>query len=458
MSHIEPYGGQEALLIHESTHDTFDSEKHLNWLCNNAGLGAYAHGRIHQDIGTIYVGDLIHKRGHKMTDDVLLMEEQALDSMGEPLSAPSRMGKLMAVEILPTMSTANGEGDLIAYYQKGVVAFNTHETPRETRADGNGKITQQGWDSKRLVNHLLNKVGSVGRYAVAVLTRDHFFRSIYGLHFLKVVLGEGTFNSENINIISQDISPILERDVFLEGAACGVWFDGHREFASTGLIKNEKFSSSSYGRGFVSWNQAVGFTEDRTPINAWEGLWIVDKGIEGIHKFVDIGLGNAYGFICSDTEWNLQLGTLKKDLDVDRRSGDIPIKWSFETGQFAPLGLDKRGDIKGGTFEATYSDASQIVQLWIRTDVATEWALWTTIQPCDKKKKIAQKLRLMADLSKPPLKYRECSWFQIKVNGIGYFEDPLFSLDFSPTTVKSGRKSCTIIDESNDNYFELRED
>ncbi|MFK5283998.1 hypothetical protein ACI3PL_30915, partial [Lacticaseibacillus paracasei] len=79
------------------------------------------------------------------------------------------------------MQTANGEGDLIAYHENGVVAFNTHEAPRETRVAGDGSIVQKGWDTKRLVNHLLNKVSAVGRYAVAVLPRDHFFRSAFGL-------------------------------------------------------------------------------------------------------------------------------------------------------------------------------------------------------------------------------------------------------------------------------------
>lgn len=404
----------------------------------------------------IYVGDMIHKRGHRVTDDVLLMEEQALDSMGEPLTAPSRLGKLMAIAILPTMNTANGEGDLIAYYQKGVVAFNTYEAPRQTRYDGNGTVIQEGWDSKRLINHLLNTVGAVGRYAVAELTRDHFFRSIYGLHFLKVVLGEGTFNSETINVISQDVSPILNQDKFLEGAATGYWIDGNRMFATTGMVKNEKYSSSSYGRGFVSWNQAVTFSEDRTPGSAWEGLWVVDKGIEGIHKFVDTD--KDFGFIASDRKWNVVLGKIKKTLETDRRNGGpIPIEWSFDTAQFAPLGLDKRGTIRGGTFEATYSETSQVVRLWIRTDVATDWRLWTTIQPCDKKKKITQRLRLMEDLTKPPISHRECTWFQIRVEGVGYMDAPLFSLDFDPTTVKSGRKSCVVLDDEETNYFTLND-
>lgn len=384
------------------------------------------------------------------------MEEQALDSMGEPLSAPTTLGGLRAMAVLPTMNTANGEGDLIAYYERGVVAFNTHEAPRETRFDGNGAIVQRGWDMKRLVNHLLNRVGAVGRYAVAVLTRDHFFRSPFGLHFLKVILGEGTFNSENTNRISQDVDPLLELDTELNGAATGFWIEGNRMLATTGLVADEYQSSSSYGRGFVVWNQAVSYTEDRTPIPTWEGLWLMDPEIKGIHKFVDVG---RYGFISSDANRNLYLSTIQKKLDADRRGGkSIPIRWQMTTGQFAPQGLDKRGSISDGTLEVVVSEASQMIRIYIRTDVATNWRLWTQFYPCDKIKGDKQKLRLLQSLGKPPISHRECTWFQVKVTGTGRVDDVSLSLDFSPTIGKASRSQCPVIDALEDNYFDLYND
>ena len=453
MNHIEPYGGKQALLIHESSHDTFDTSRNLNWLANKAGLGVYAHGRVHQDLGSIYVGDMVHKRGHLTTEDVLLQEEQALDSMGEPLSAPSRLGKLIALAMLPTMSTANGEGDLIAYYERGVVAFNTHEAPRETRFDGNGAVIQRGWDSKRLVNHLLNTVGAVGRYSVAVLTRDHFFRSVFGLHFLKTVIGEGTFNNESTNRISQDVDPILEKDEFLEGAACGQWIHGTRLFATTGLTRNDWYSTTSFGRGFVSLNQAIEFTNDRTPIPAWEGLWLMDSGMSAIHKFTTVTSNKDYGFIASDGDRHLKLGTIRKTLEEDFREKAIPIEWNLETGQFAPLSLTRRGSISEAVLELVLSESSQTVRVLIRTDVATDWKLWTTIKACDKMKKSTQRLRVMESLGRPPLSHRECTWFQIRLEGSGYASDISLDLDFSPTTTKSGRKSCAVVDDTNTDYF-----
>lgn len=461
-NHIQPFGGKQALYIHESGHDTLDETKHKNWLVGNAGLGIYAHGRIHQQLGnTIYVGDLVHKRGHLMTDDLLLMEEQALLSCGEPLSTNSRLGPLMALAVLPTMSTANGEGDLIAYYRHGVVAYNTFEAPRESRYDGEGNITQKGWDTKRLVNHLLNTVSAVGRRAVAVLTRDHLFRSTRGLHFLKVITGEGTFNSENVNKISQDVQPILDQDPveLLDGAVVAFWLYGDRMFATTGLTKNLCYSSSSYGRGFVSWNQATTFTEDRTPRPVWEGLWVVDNGIEGIHAFVESTLlpsKTSFGFLASKRDKELQLATIISGKEVDTRDGvDIPIEWSLETAQAAPEGLSTLKAIQGCTLEGVYSSASQKVRVLIRTDVASDWAVWKTFSPCDKVKQPGQRLRLAESLGKPPTSHNEATWVQLRVEGIGFAEICLIDLDYSTTVVKSGRKQCSVVGAAEKNFFEI---
>lgn len=437
---LKPYGGKEALLTYESPHDTFDAKNHKNWLLHEAGLGVYAHGRIHQEhCGLIHVGDMVHKRGHRTTQDVLLMEEQALDSMGEPLSIPTRLGDLKAMAILPSMNTANGEGDLIAYYERGVVAFNTHESPRESRFDGDGKLVQRGWDFKRLVNHLLNAVGCVGRYAVATLTRDHFFRSIYGLHFLKVILGEGTFNSENTNRISQDVDPLLARDRNLEVAATGFWIGGNRMFATTGLVENG-------GKGFVVFNQAITYTEDRTPIPAWEGLWLPSAGV--VHKFME------NGFVVG-VDNRIELAVLRKSLQSDRRKGvDVPIRWQMTTGQFAPLGLDKRGAISDGVLEVVVSDKSENIQIYLRTDQQNEWRLWTQLKTCQKE----GRKRIQQSLGKPPAIYRECTWFQVRVQGVGFMESMEFEIDFSPTTRKMGRNSCTVITSEEEDYFNLYDD
>lgn len=410
--HVAPYFGRQALLTYDSSHDTFVWENHRHFLEGNAGIGVYAHGRIHQEIGyTIYVGDMIHKRGPQVSDDLLLMEEQYLQSMGEPLSTNSRLGGLVAMAVLPTMNTANGEGELIAYYENGVVSFDTAKAPRETRHDGEGVVIQKGWDSMRLVSHLLNVVSCVGRYALAVLPRDHFFRSRFGLHFLKISLGEGSFNSENVNRISTDIDPILEADTLPEKSTLGFWSEGHRMFASVGE-----------GRGMVSWNQALTYTEDRTPLSAWEGLWTLPVGTT-IHKFEDWG---GFGFVCS----------VGKDLHFARLDKDKEYTgpWSFETARFAPSGMGTRSTISRMFIEGIFSDNFTVL---IRTDLQGEWLTWKNV-------KVDKRVLLSEPLGQPPQKCIECTWVQIRVEGVGYAELRNLDIDFSASVEKMSRSSTVV--------------
>lgn len=445
---LQPYFGKQALSTFDGSHDTFDETKHVNWLVNNAGLGIYVHGRIHQQLGSsIYVGDLIHKRGHLATDDLLLMEEQALLSMGEPLATNSRLGDLVSLAVLPTMNTANGEGDLIAYYQFGVVSYNTFESPRESRFDGQGQQIQKGWDTKRLVNHLLNHVSAVSRYAVVTLTRDHLFRSVRGLHFLKVVLGEGTFNSENVNRVSTDIDPILEQDKDLSGAAVGFWIAGDRMFATTGLIADASFSTTSFGRGFVSWHQAVSFTEDRTPVPAWEGLWVVDPGVRGVHKFSNDGI------IVSDNDRRLFHGLFDKSaLDDSRAAETIPVEWSLETARVAPDGINSKIAIKGCVLEFACRTTTRI-RVLIKTDNTGVWVPWKTLTIPDKVRTTDQLYLFTESLGEPPQKCREATWAQVRVEGVGATEIRLIELDYSPNTVKSGRTQSYVADNAEIDFF-----
>lgn len=462
MSEFQIQGAETAQSIVESSHDTFHDFK--NWLVNSAGVGIFANGRIHQQSGNqIYVGDLIHKRGHKKTDDILLMEEQATFSHGEALSVPSRAGKLLAMEIMATMSTANGEGELIAYYENAVVSFNTAESPRETRSDGKGEVIQRGWDSKKLVSHLLNTVSAVGRYAVAAMPRDHFFRSVFGLHLLRITVGDGSLKTEQINRVSQKVDPLLDEDDrnLLRGVATGYWVEGNRVFATTGLISDERFAATACGRGFVSWNQATTFTEDLTPIAAWEGLWTVDNGIAGIHWFGDPGiapLDRNFGFLCSDTDGRILFASITSGSKRDYRDGKaLPIEWSFETGAVTGAeSLAGWSTVTDGRIAGVFSGAKSRVRVLIRTDIQPEWKKWHEFSPCGEKEISGlQEFHVSEPLGKPPEAYRTGTWFQVRVEGIGAAEVHVIDLDMSSESSKSGRSKCAVVGRSGKDFFEI---
>lgn len=455
-------GGECAAGVVEDSHDTFAFDKHRNFLVNSAGIGIYMHGRVHQQSGNaIFVGDLIHARGNRATDDLLLMEEQAKLSCGEPLTVRSSYGGLRAMAVLPAMGTANGEGDLVAYYEGGVVFFNTHAAPRETKTDGEGKVVTEGWDTKRLVDHRLNRVSATGRYAVAVLPRDHFFRSFFGLHFLSLSLGTGTFNSEQINTVSTDVEPILSADdvTLLGGTACGFWLHGNRMFATTGMSEDPAVSAAPFGRGMVVWNQAVTFTEDRTPRPAWEGLWTFDNGITGVHWLGDIGVrpvAGAFGFIASDVGQELHFASIEPEARVDHRGDEeIPIEWSFETGQFHNGTLQQTKVLKGGSAEFVFFSTLQKVRVLVRTDRQDEWIRWKEFAPTAKARTPRQSLLETVDLGMPPAACKEATWFQVRVEGLGAAEVRSIDLEITEGVNKAGRNNCVVSGAPERDYFEI---
>lgn len=446
-----------------STHDTFIFDKHKNFLANSAGLGAYVHGRIHQQGEyDILVSDLIHKRGHKSTDDILLMEEQMNPSHGDSLSVSSKLGQLRALAPLAATNTANGEGDLIAYYDNGVVSFNTFQFPRETRATAEGETIQEGWSFKRMVSHVLNTVSAVGRYAVATLPRDHLFRSKFGLHLLRITAGNETFRDESINTISQDVQPILDTDSAreLRGAAVGHWVEGSRMLATTGLHASYAHSSSPMGKGFVSFNQAVSYTEDRTPIPSWEGLWICNNEIEGIHSFHHLSeptSHNKFGFLCSDRDTNIYFAEITDNLEKDW-IGDTPyqVEWELETKQEAMRDLGKLKELTDARLELITSDKDAKVEVLIRTDRASEYKSWRKFDfsECADGSQVLKN----ATLGKPPVDYREASWYQLKVRGLGKVRIQQFELDYSSDNRQISRDTtCLKRGKHCDNYFEIND-
>lgn len=465
MDELRPHGGEAALETHTGSHDTFDNAKHRNWLVNGAGLGVYAHGRVHQQVGSlVFVGDLIHKRGYRLTDDILLMEEQDTLSYGEPLSVSSRMGDLVALAVMPTMSSANGEGNLMAYYEGGVVAFDTFQSPRETRHDGDGRVIQQGWDSRRLVNHLLNTVSAVGSNAVAILPRDHAFRSFRGIHFLSLTLGQESFRSENVNTVSTDVAPLLDADApdLLHGSAVGFWPYGNRVMCTVGMRESEAVSALPYGPGIAVWNQAVTYTEDRTPVAAWEGVWTLDYNMAGIHKFVELSRrpnAESFGFVCSDNDAHVYTGKFDATLETDLRDDkEIPIEWALETAQFAPQGIAGAFHIKDLTIEGIFANSSQRVRISIRTDRNNEWEVWREFKACDLAKKAKHRLRVTESIGLPPLSHREATWVQVRVEGIGYAEIVLIDLDVSASTGKLGKRNCVAVSTVKPNYLALHDE
>lgn len=424
----------------QHSHDTFIDSKHRNFLINGAGLGVYWNGRVHQQgPHGIYVGDLIHKRGELGTSDVVLMEEQSCE---DSLSTNSRMGALRALEGVAQMNTPNGEGQLVGYYDGGIVQYNTFYFPRASEFDATGKRIESGWDTKQMVSHSCNVVTATGRYAVGKLPRDHFFRSGFGVHVLSRVLGVEFMNDEPINIVSDEVSNILNEDDpgFLHGAAAGCWFGGHRWFMTTGLKYSKSHSSSPLAKGFVSWNKVWGKTVDKTPLAAWEGAWVVDNGIEGIHCFVHTGMRDdfgCFGFLCSDTDKNLWFAAIREVGFNDIRGGiSIPVPWALETGRFNFNDDTRTKILVDGRFEGVFQTSGSKVSVFVRTNNNPNWSKWKTFEGSTVDLKPNERFKLSKTLGKPSPPVVEATWFEFRIEGSGSTEITGFDVEISEGSSK----------------------
>lgn len=435
----------------DHSHDTFQDSKHRNFLANNAGVGIFWNGRVHQQGQyVIYVGDLIHKRGHLGTTDIVLMEEQ---SLCDPLSTNSRMGALLALEGVPRMGTANGEGNLIGYYENGVVEFNTFQKPRIQQRNAKGEpLGEVGWDLRQMVTHNCNTISATGRYAVGVLPRDHFFRSGFGIHVLSRVLGVEFLNDEPVNVISDEVSIVLDKDKpeLLHGAAAGNWLKGHRWFMTTGMKQDVKISSSPAGAGFVSFNRVWGRTQDNTPQPVWEGVWVVDKGQFGIHRFITTGNRDdygAFGFLSSDPDKNIWFASMSQGWRDSRDGKSIPIPWAFETGRYNLGDTTRSKTLVEARIEGLFRIKGGKVKVFVRTDKAPKWAKWKEFGTLEKELPAGQSLHLSVPIGSPPESCEDATWFEFRVEGTEAAEITGFDVEFSEGTGKMDAADFLVVPE-----------
>ena len=301
---------------------------------------------------------------------------------------------------------------------------------------------------QRITNVALRKIGAVGNFAVTQLISDLFFRSYFGLHFLRRVLGTGTFNDETTNTVSQDVEPLLRLDRGkLSGASVGHWAEGSRFLATTGM-EETPYSSRTSGKGFVVMNQATTYTEDRTPREAWEGVWVPANGAL-VHKF-ESGPNDIEGdgFIASKVD-ELVFGEFTTK-HTGQEDGQL-IPWCVVSAAFAFSGLNTRSAIKSGVLDLVFDETTQDVEVLVRTDTCKEFRPWSRLDVQTKGRKTAA-----LALGQPHKDVREFTWAQFLIRGRGYFEINNFTVDAVSTTEKAYAKTKGVsVVQADLDYFNL---
>ena len=426
--------------------DTLCKDSWVHWLINSSGVSAYIHGRIHQSFGRrLYVSDVIYKRGINVNQDILRMWEQSQACYGDVQCVSTRAGDITALEVLPATASPNGEGELVAYTERGVFTFNTFEYPRKTEISPVGEVLSKGWAYKRLKNQRMTTITACGRYAVAVSPRDHFFRSKYGLFSLKMSLESGTLKDEPIDNLSWQVKSLLQQsDELLKGVSTGYWIEGQRIFTSTEMTFEASTAVESFGRSFAVYNKKVTQTIEGTPIQGWEGVWSAPN--LNIHRFMPND-GQEFCFIASnnDIDNNFELVNILPDAVNDTLQDGTPeeIAWELETGKYNFGSTTNLTTIQDGYFEAIVKSRTFQFKIFVKTDKTLCYKEWKTIQgPCDKE---GETFFIGYPLGRPDSLTREAAWYQFRIEGLGAVEIHGFNVDVALGDSKINKTVCTPI-------------
>lgn len=131
--------------------------------------------------------------------DVLHFSEHGFINEGGDLIIPAELGQIRALTFLPVQDTAAGQGDLVAFCERGAATFAV-SLPRTTWKE------TQGFQKILFLN-----VGMVGE-SVCPVNGDLYFRSMDGNGIRSYRNARAEFAGAGQTPLSSEIDPILTRD------------------------------------------------------------------------------------------------------------------------------------------------------------------------------------------------------------------------------------------------------
>jgi hypothetical protein len=131
--------------------------------------------------------------------DLLLLTEHTFLAEGGSFKPPGDMGRITALAFVPVQDTATGQGDLIAFCERGSASFAVAVPRNEWKAtQGFQRVLFQG-------------IGSASP-EIALVNGDLFFRSKEGNGIRSYRSARADANSYGQTPLSAEISPILDQD------------------------------------------------------------------------------------------------------------------------------------------------------------------------------------------------------------------------------------------------------
>ena len=373
------FQAENYLIVQQPTNNTliYDGEGKSRWsdgindtnrdaseLCNAAGAGVYAHGRIHQVVAgrRIFVGDIIHQSNGTNAENVLGMTDQVYWASGAWFAPPSDWDEIVAAAVLPTQNTNHGHGEVMFHSPSGVLSLRTNVYPRTS------------WLDQEMVKHAIIGAGAMGPYALAaIIDGDQIFRSRFGIQSLRSAATQGRSFGGPIRSLGSEVDVWLGRDDLrlLRYCSMAKLDRQNKLFCTTSPVES---GVRWYHRGLVSLHLLPSQTQDSG--SAWEGLITFPEEAAYPILMVNGNFGHEQRLFvfCYGKDGKLRLAEIMGEEGNDMvgcQERSIPCR--IITGQFhaqspttrkdfnsmTPVFSNVRGDFRWGVFT--------------RTDLHPEW-------------------------------------------------------------------------------------
>jgi hypothetical protein len=150
-------------------------------------------------VTTAGIGGYVSKFNSGQESDLLRLTEHTFLAEGGSFKPPGDMGRINALAFVPVQDTSTGQGDLIAFCERGAASFAV-ATPR------NEWKNTQGFQRV-----LFQSIGSPSDN-IALVNGDLFFRSKEGNGIRSYRSARADINSYGQTPLSAEIAPVLDQD------------------------------------------------------------------------------------------------------------------------------------------------------------------------------------------------------------------------------------------------------
>jgi len=251
--------------IIEPVKNIFDSEYTKGSPMKVSNVAVFAHGRIfYASHNAIYASDFIYSQGLalKQREAVLSASESQYPSSGDGFGAPSEMGQLTGLIVIPQSDTLNGHGDVIATCRNGMFSISP-----------NRKVRNEWTNDPEMQKYILVGKGCASNDSITPFANQIIYRDSHGE--ISSLIGDiGAYqNRQEFQSISTDVNEYTRYDDNSPDIQfCNGFTTAKRMMMTVGHHKEASslMGIHRYSMGMVSYvRQRRG---ERT-INAWEGLW-----------------------------------------------------------------------------------------------------------------------------------------------------------------------------------------